>query len=147
MRTSLVLLAVLLFSGVAAAQSGACTEAGVKAVKAVAGKGALPTTSDSYFFSAALDKPVIGQRARQDAGDAVQATRKNESMVENTGRIVADGTGNMAYEYGTVRISYDDVKSGKHQEFTSAYLRVWKSDRGACKVAAEMAQPENNSKD
>lgn len=143
MRICLILLAVFSFSGVAAAQTGVCSEAGVKAVKETAGKGALPYTSDHYFFSGALDKPVIGTAAATKAGSAVAAERKNESQTEKTDRIVADGTGNMAYEYGTVHISYDDVKIGKHEDFTSAYLRVWKADRGACKVAAEMAQPEN----
>ena len=49
----------------------------------------------------------------------------------------------MAYEYGTVRISYDVATTGEHEDFTSAYLRVWKADAGTCKVAAQMAEPEN----
>ena len=141
MRTCLVLLAVLSFSGVAAAQSGVCTESAVKA--ATAKGGPLPSTSDRYFFSGALDKPVVGTAAAKQAGGVVAARRKNESEVESSERIVADESGDMAYEYGTVHISFDDVKSGAHEDFTSAYLRVWRADGGACKVAAEMAEPEN----
>ena len=76
MRTCLVLLAVLSFSGVAAAQSGPCTES---AVKAAIAKGGIPTTSDHYFFSGALDKPVIGDAAAKQAEGPVAARRKNES--------------------------------------------------------------------
>jgi ketosteroid isomerase-like protein len=143
MRTCLLLLAAFSCCGFAAAQNGPCTEAAVKAAKAAAPKGALPYTDDHYFFSGALDKPVIGTQARRQASATIAAGRKNESMVESTGRIVADESGDMAYEYGTVHISYDDVKTAEHADFTSAYLRVWKADRGTCKVAAEMAEPEN----
>jgi hypothetical protein len=139
----LLLVAAFSFSGVAVAQTGPCTEAGVKATKAAAAKGALPYSADHYFFSGALDKPVIGDQARRQAATTITASRKNESEVESTGLIVTDGSGGMAYEYGTVHIAFDDVKNGHHEAFTSAYLRVWKAEGGACKVAAEMAEPEN----
>ena len=143
MRICVLLLAVLSFCGFAAAQNGPCTEAGVRAAKAAAGKGALPHTADLYFFSGALDKPVIGAQAAGRTSAAIRDSRKNESDVERIGRIVADKPGDMAYEYGTSHLSYDDVKTGKHEDFTAAYLFVWKADKGVCKVAAEMAGPEN----
>jgi|SRR5580698_9637759 hypothetical protein len=142
MRAYLLLLAAFSFSGVAAAQSGPCTEAGVKATKGAAAKGALPHSADHYFFSGALDKPVIGDQAMRQAATAITASRKNESEVESTGRIFTDGSGAMAYEYGTVHIAFDDVKTGQHEDFTSAYLRVWRAEGGTCKVVAEMAEPE-----
>jgi hypothetical protein len=143
MRICLLVLAVFSFCGFAAAQNEPCTEAGVKAAKAAAAKGALPHAGDEYFFSGALDKPVIGTQARRQVSATIRASRKNESQVESTGRIVADESGGMAYEYGTVHLSFDNVKTGEHEDFTAAYLRVWKADGGACKVAAEMAEPEN----
>lgn len=143
MRACLVLLAVFSFCGSTAAQSGPCTEAGVRAAKAAAGKHALPHTADLYFFSGALDKPVIGAQAASRTSATIGASRKNEADVEKIGRIVADESGGMAYEYGTSHLSYDDVKTGKHEDFTAAYLFVWKADKGVCKVAAEMAEPEN----
>jgi hypothetical protein len=143
MRTCLLLLAVFLFCGLAAAQTGPCTEAAVKAEKAATARAALPHTGDQYFFSGALDKPVIGTPARRQAGATIMAGRKNWSEVESTGRIVADPSGGMAYEYGTDHISFDDVKTGEHEDFTAAYLRVWKAEGGVCKVAAEMGEPEN----
>jgi ketosteroid isomerase-like protein len=143
MRTCLLVLAVFSFCGLAVAQTGPCTEAGVKAARAAAGKGMLPHTGDVYVFSGGLDKPVIGDQAVRRTIATMRASRKNESQVERTERIVADESGGMAYEYGTLHLSYDDVKAGKHEDFTAAYLFVWKADRGVCKVAAEMFEPEN----
>lgn len=143
MRACLVLLAVVSFCGSAAAQNGPCTEAGIRAAKAAAGKHQLPHTADLYFFSGALDKPVIGDQASRRTSATIGASRKNEVDVTKIGRIVADESGGMAYEYGTSHLSYDDVKTGKHEDFTAAYLFVWKADKGVCKVAAEMAEPEN----
>jgi hypothetical protein len=143
MRICLLLLAVFSFCGFAAAQTGPCTVAGIKAATAAAGKHALPHTADMYFFSGAIDKPVIGAQAVSHTSAAIIASRKNESLVDHTDRIVADPSGGMAYEYGSTHMSYDDVKTGKHEDFTAAYLFVWKAERGVCKVAAEMAEPEN----
>ena len=147
MRACLVLLAVLSFCGAAAAQNGPCTEAGIRAAKSAAEKHQLPHTADLYFFSGALDKPVIGAQAAGRTSATIGASRKNESDVDKIGRIVADKSGDMAYEYGTSHMSYDDVKTGKHEDFTAAYLFVWKADKGVCKVAAEMAGPEDMASD
>jgi ketosteroid isomerase-like protein len=143
MRICLVLLAAFSFYGFAAAQNGPCTEAGVKAARAAAGKGRLPHTNDFYFFSGALDKPVIGDQTARQTSATIRASRKNESVSDHTERIVADESGGMAYEYGTSHVSFDNVKTGGHEDFTAAYLFVWKADGGTCKVAAEMAEPEN----
>ncbi|HEU5409660.1 MAG TPA: hypothetical protein VFU57_01450 [Candidatus Acidoferrales bacterium] len=145
MRTCVLFLAVFAFCGLAAAQTGPCTVAGVKAARAASGKHALPHTADLYFFSGALDKPVIGAQTVEKTSTNILSSRKNESLVDHTDRIIADPSGSMAYEYGTSHMSYDDVKTGKHENFTAAYLFVWKAERGVCKVAAEMAEPENMS--
>lgn len=143
MRTCLLFLAVFSFCGFAAAQTGPCTAAGVKAARTAAGKHALPHTTDLYFFSGALNRPVIGVQAVNHTSATILADRKNQSFADHTDRIVADPSGSMAYEYGTSHMAYDDVKTGKHEDFTAAYLFVWKAERGACKVAAEMAEPED----
>jgi hypothetical protein len=145
MRICVLLLAVCSFCGLAAAQTGPCTEAAIKAATAATAKGPLPHTADQYFFSGALDKPVIGTRARRQTGATIMAGRKNWSEVGSTERIVADPAGGMAYEYGSDHIFFDDVKAGKHEDFTAAYLRIWRADGGVCKVAAEMGEPENTS--
>jgi len=48
----------------------------------------------------------------------------------------------MAYSYGTPQLSFDEVSTSKHIDFTAAYLSVWKVVNGSCKVAATMYQPE-----
>jgi ketosteroid isomerase-like protein len=145
MRICVLLVTVFSFCGFAAAQSGPCTVAGVKAAKVAAAKGMLPHTADLYVFTGAVDEPVIGAQAVRRATATIRASRKNESQVERTERMVADASGGMAYEYGTLHLSYDDVKTGEHEELTAAYLFVWKADGGACKVAAEMSEPENTN--
>jgi ketosteroid isomerase-like protein len=144
MRAQILLLAVLASCGVVAAQNGPCTEDAVKTAVAKGVHAAADNTDDSYFFSGALDKPLIGKPARQQASDAIQAQRKNESDVEKPDRVVASASKDMAYEYGTAHITYDDAKTGKHEDFTSAYLRVWKAVGGSCKVAAQIAEPEKS---
>jgi hypothetical protein len=59
--------------------------------------------------------------------------------------IVTAASGEMAYEYGTSSLSFDEVGSGKHVAFTAAYLRVWRSIDGSGKEVAFMAEPEGNN--
>lgn len=61
-----------------------------------------------------------------------------KSEARKPDRIVAAGSGEMAYEYGTRNLSFDEVGSGKHVVFTAAYLRVWRTIDGSCKQAALM---------
>jgi ketosteroid isomerase-like protein len=82
---------------------------------------------------------LIGKSEWQQASEKVRATRPNsKSGPWNIERIVVAPSGDMAYEYGTHQISFDDTKTGKHPDITSAYLRVWKVAGGTCKIAAIM---------
>lgn len=140
MRICVLSLALFFLNGLAVAQKGPCTEDQIKA--SVIQKSP-STSSDSYFFSGALDKPVVGKRARDEATAPVAAARRNEKDESNKpDRIVAAPSGDMAYEYGTTHVSFDDTQTGKHHDFTAAYLRVWKADGGVCMVAAVMYEPE-----
>jgi len=140
MRTIALACALFFLHGLALAQKGPCTEAQIKASVA---KQSPPTSTDSYFFSGALDKPVVGTRAMAQATAPIAAARKNENQAPNKpDRIVAAPSGDMAYEYGTVHVSFDDAQTGKHHDFTAAYLRVWRADGATCKVAAVMYEPE-----
>jgi ketosteroid isomerase-like protein len=134
-----VFLAVLLVLP-AAAQVGPCTGQSVKNESA---KQNLNFADDVYIFSGALDKPVVGKAAADKAFAPVAAERKNENKaVPVPDRIVAAASGEMAYEYGTSKASYDERDTGKHVAFTAAYLRVWRSIDGSCKLAAEIFEPE-----
>jgi len=132
--------ALLCLGGPAVAQQGPCTEDHVKAGAAEPN----PTmSSDFYFFSGALEKPVVGRQALDQASAPVSAARKNEKNAPNRpDRVVTAPSADMAYEYGTTHVSFDDAQTGKHYDFTAAYLRVWKAESGSCKVAAVMYEPE-----
>jgi hypothetical protein len=41
-----------------------------------------------------------------------------------------------------VHDAFDERRTGKHIDFTAAYLRVWRAEGGTCKLAAEMFEPE-----
>jgi len=141
-------LLIFLFSVTAVAQSGPCTEQGIRTAIAVATQSRADfranfVADDVYFFSGALEKPVVGKSEREKAGERVAASRENQKWGDDKpDRIVVAPSGDMAYEYGTKRLSFDEKETGKHADFTDAYLRVWKNAGGSCKVVAEMAQPE-----
>jgi len=139
-RIASVLPLIALFAFSTFAQKGPCTE---ELVTAESAKSELPTTKDYYLFSGSLEKPVIGEEEISKAMEPVMAKRKNVKHDPNKpDRIVAAPSGDMAYEYGTTHVSFDDSDNGKHRDFTAAYLRVWIADDGSCKVAATMYQPE-----
>lgn len=120
-------------------QSGPGTEL---AIRTAASAPTTQKTDDFYFFSGAIEKPVVGKTEHDKSSLSVKAERKNEKYTQTPDRIVVAPSGDMAYEYGTSRGAFDEVKSGKHQDFTAAYLRVWKAADGSCKVAAAMFEEE-----
>lgn len=115
-------------------QNGKCTE---EIIKAQAKNREKPETDDLYFFSSAYNEPVIGKESLRKAGQEVVAKRKNiHTESDKAERIVVAPSGDMAYEYGTRRLSFDEIDSGKHYDLINAYLRVWRVDKGECKTAA-----------
>lgn len=97
---------------------------------------------DVIFWSGATERPVIGKSASDQKAEEIGSTRKNEkhgqSKIE---RLVVSSSGDLAYEYGSGTIEFDDTQSGKHESFSPTYLRVWKRDGGVWKVAAAFFRP------
>jgi ketosteroid isomerase-like protein len=54
-------------------------------------------------------------------------------------RIEVSQATDMAYEYSTFVLSFDD-DAGHHQN-TGALLRVWKQEQGTWKIAAQFMRP------
>jgi len=135
---------VILFGLPAVAQQGPCTEQTIRHSITTENDDSL-SADDLYLFSAAFDKPIVGKTELEKARGALQAGRTNEKhgpwQIE---RIVVAPSADMAYEYGTRDLSFDEKPSGKHLEFTNAYLRVWKAVSGSCKVAAIMYEREGH---
>jgi hypothetical protein len=84
----------------ALAQSGPCTEQFVREQISKNDRDAV--ADDAYFFSGALEKPVIGRATKNQVFKAVVAQRTNvKSEPLKPDHIVATSSGDMAYEYGT----------------------------------------------
>lgn len=134
-------LSVLFLSLPALAQK--CTEESVK--NGIQNPDPKNDAEDMYFFSGALEKPIVGSSAPEwkKVDEKLSQERKNEKHgVPKPDRIVVSPSGDMAYSYGTAQLSFDEVPSGKHIDIIAAYLTVWKVVNGSCKVAATMYQPE-----
>jgi ketosteroid isomerase-like protein len=128
------------------AQNGACTEASIKSAVSKHDDASV-MADDTYFFSGALDKPVVGKTALSSASKPIGESRKSENYSpDQPERIVVSPSGDMAYEYGTERMAFDEKGTGKHVDFTAAYLRVWKAEGGRCLVAAQMFEPERSER-
>lgn len=100
---------------------------------------------DVYFFSGALEKPAIGHDTEESrkTDEKIRAERKNEKHdPHKLDRVVVAASGDMAYAYGTTHLSFDEVASSKHIDFTAAFLMVWRDIGGSCKIAAMIYEPE-----
>jgi ketosteroid isomerase-like protein len=102
-------------------------------------------TKDTYFFSGALEKPIVGIQESKKTEEKGSPERKNEKWDPNKlDRVVVSPSGDMAYAYGTQHARWDDASNGKHLDFTAAFLMVWRVADGSCKVAAAIYEPEGN---
>jgi ketosteroid isomerase-like protein len=141
MKSAIALLLFAFSMGVAFAQNQTCSEQSIR-TDGAEGKRP-PITDDVFFYSGALEKPVVGKDELAKTQDLpVFQRRKNEKGQSEVQKIVVSANGDMAYEYGEGSLAYDDTKTGKHESFGTAYLRVWRVVDGQCKVAAVMYQPE-----
>jgi hypothetical protein len=133
MRLSLVPAFVLLSAVLAHAQTGPCTEAAVQ-------RGNLAAADDAFSYMPPFGRPVVGKTAIQSAGAKSFSNRTNITRTwVGEHKIVPTAVGDMAYEYGTVRMGYDE--GGRHNEFEAVILSVYKAKDGVCQIAASTMQP------
>src|SRR5438270_4605001 len=126
MRFSLMFFFTLVICAFAQAQTGPCTE---KAIK----QGNLPSADDAFFFMPPYDKPVTGTAATQEAAKKSFSDRINRKFDwADDHRVVASSSGDMAYEHGTMHVSYDDKSDGRHHSFDAVMLNVFKANGAAC---------------
>lgn len=143
--TMLLGLSAFLLSLPAVAQK--CTEEFMRTN--INNSGPKYAAEDAYFFSGALEKPIVGLNTEESkkTGEKISQERKNEKRDPlKPDRIVVAPSGDMAYAYGTGHMSFDDVSTGKHIDFTAAFLTVWKVVNGSCKLAASIFEPEGEQK-
>ena len=131
---------ILVTPVVAMAQGSVCSE---QTIRDAVQNRTFKVADDSFFWSGAYDKPLIGKAEREEGVKKLEAEapRKNQVGSQHPQRIEISKSGDMAYEYGTGELSFDAQKTGKHVAFQLGYLRVWKSVDGERKVAATMMRP------
>jgi ketosteroid isomerase-like protein len=135
MRCTLMFLLSLMFGALAQAQSGACTESAVK-------QGQLPMADDAFSYMPPYGKPVTGTAANDEAAKKSFADRINRKFEwASDHRIVASPSGDMAYEHGTMHVSYDDKSDGKHHTFDAVMLNVFKAKGAVCQQVAMTMNP------
>ena len=112
---------------------GPCTEAAVK-------QGKLPMAEDAFSYMPPFGKPVTGKTAIQGTAENKFAGRTNlKSSWESDHRIVASPSGDMAYEHGTMDVSYEE--GGKPHQFKAVMLNVYQVKGGVCETVAGTMQP------
>jgi ketosteroid isomerase-like protein len=132
MRTTFVLLVVSTSTMFVYAQ-GACTEAAVK-------EGKLPMAEDAFSYMPPYGKPITGSAAIQDtAGKKFAGRTSIKRTWESDRKIVASASGDMAFEHGTMDVSYDE--DGKPHTFKAVMLNVYKAKGAACERVAGTMQP------
>jgi ketosteroid isomerase-like protein len=98
---------------------------------------------DAFSYMPPFGKPVSGNAAIQDTAEKKFAGRTNMHSWESNRRIVASTSGNMAYEHGTMDMSYEE--DGKPHQFKAVMLNVYEAKGGVCeRVAATMLPPEQD---
>jgi hypothetical protein len=132
MRHILVLVFVVV-AGVVVCAQGPCTGAVIK-------DGKVQLAKDAFSYMPPFGKPVTGNTAIHDTAEKKFAGRTNvQHSWESDHKIVASASGDMAYEHGTMVMSYDE--GGKSHSFKSVILNVYKANGGVCESVAGTMQP------
>jgi hypothetical protein len=123
----------MLASSVFACAQGPCTEAALK-------EGKVQLADDAFLYMPPFGKPTTGKSAIQGTAEKKFAGRTIiKHSWESDHRIVASTTGDMAYEHGTMDMSYDE--DGKPHTFKAVMLNVYKAKGGVCESVAGTMQP------
>ncbi|MFY9529122.1 MAG: nuclear transport factor 2 family protein [Candidatus Acidiferrales bacterium] len=102
----------------------------------------MPVADDAFSYMPPYGKPVVGKPAIQDANAKSFSDRVNiKSSWVGEHRIVSSPSGDMAYEHGTVHMTYDTKGDGQHHEFDAVILSVYKARNGICQKVALTMQP------
>lgn len=137
MRYTLVPLVILLSAMLTQAQTGPCTESAIK-------QGNLPSAEDAFAYMPLYGKPVVGKPAIKEANEKSFSDRTNiKNDWEGDHRVVSSPSGDMAYEYGTLRVSSDSKSNpaSGHEEFEAVMLIVYRAKGAVCQQVALTMQP------
>ena len=123
----------LLASALLICAQGVCTEEAIK-------EGKVQLAKDAFSYMPPFGKPVTGKAEIQSTAEKKFAGRTNvKHSWESDRRIVASTSGDMAYEHGTMEMSYD--QDGKPHTFKAVMLNVYKANGSVCESVAGTMQP------
>jgi hypothetical protein len=135
MRFRYFLLFVLAAAAVAYAQTGPCTEGAVR-------KGELPVADDAFTHMAVYSKPAETKAAADQANEESFSDRINRKFEwADDHHVAASPSGEMAYEHGTMHVSYDTKSDGKHHSFDAVMLMVYQAKGSVCQQVAMTMYP------
>lgn len=139
MRYGLVSLFILTSAVLMHAQSGPCTEDAIN-------HGKMTMSDDAFVYMPPFGKPVIGKSNVQDTSTKKFEGRTNiQHSWVGEHRIVPSASADMAYEYGTMEMSFDSKDDGQRHKFQAVMLQVYKAKDGVCKLVAETMEPLEES--
>ena len=134
MKLGSMLLLFLSSAALLQAQTGPCTQESIS-------KGSMPLAEDAFSYMPPYGRPVIGNAGFKEANTKSFSGNTNvQQSWEDDHRIVITPAGDMAYEFGTLRMSYDSKSEG-HQDFEAVMLMVYKAKGDKCEQAALTMQP------
>lgn len=134
MKFASILMLSLGLMTVAQAQTQPCSEELIR-------NGGMPVADDAYSYMPPYGRPVIGNAGMEKADTKSFSDRTNiQRAWEDDHHIIVNPAGDMAYEYGTLRMSFDSKSEG-HQEFEAVMLMVYKARGGKCEQVALTMQP------
>jgi ketosteroid isomerase-like protein len=112
---------------------GPCTEVAVM-------EGKVQLAKDAFSYMPPFGKPMTSKDAIHETADKKFAGRTNvKHSRDSDHRIVASASGDMAYEHGTMDMSYDE--DGKAHTFKAVMLNVYKANGSVYEGVAGTMQP------
>jgi ketosteroid isomerase-like protein len=135
MRSRYLPLLWLACATVVSAQSGPCTESAVL-------KGALPAADNAFSYMPVYSKPAETKAAADQANEESFSDRINRKFEwADDHHVGASPSGDMAYEHGTMHVSYDTKSDGKHHSFDAVMLVVYQAKGSECQQVAMTMYP------
>ena len=143
-RHGAALMIVLLPAALPLAQPRSTGEEAIRALIARQNNGEeIAATSDSIVWTGALKRPFVRPGAPEEVPGPRQPAERvpgSQRVVVSPIRIEVAQSGELAYEYSNLALSFD-TKAGEHVSFPGSVLRVWRKEGTAWKVAAAFMHP------
>jgi hypothetical protein len=138
-KTAAVVASITMLAGIAYGQSSSAADQIRQRVAEYDREGSdrsAMALKDVVVWTGASSKPLTKEG---DKPDLVAPNRRNQVFKTTVQRIEVSQSADMAYEYSTFTLSYDDDRG--HTNATGALVRVWKKDGTAWKIAIQFQRP------